>query len=176
MPASIPTLQTERLSLVPLQSGDAAVLHRIYQVEGVLRYFPDTRPPALERVQRFVTRQLDHWEKYGCGNWGILPAGENEIVGWAGLQYVPELDETEVGYLLARPFWGKGYATEAACLSLEFGFARLGFDHIIALVHPENIASQRVLTKCRLNYVKTISLWGIELMQYRIEKISWGDS
>ncbi len=166
----IPTLKTERLSLVPFQRSDAVVLHRIYQTEGVLRYFPDTNPPSLERVQRSVDRNLAHWEQYGYGTWGIQPVSEAEIVGWAGLQYVPELDNTEVGYLLDRPFWGQGYATEAARLSLQFAFERLGFDHVIALVHPENIASQRVLEKCGMGYVKTIPLWGIQLMQYRIER------
>ena len=165
---NIPTLQTGPLSLRPLQEADAATLHRIYQAEGVLRYFPNTLPPPLEKLQRFVTGQQAHWEKYGYGNWGILPAGEREIVGWAGLQYLPELDETEVGFLLDRPFWGKGYATLAARAALRFGFEHFDFDHLIALVHPENIASQRVIEKCGMLYIETIPLWGIELRRYRL--------
>ena len=84
--------------------------------------FQTPTPPPLEKVQRFLAGQQAHWEKYGYGNWGILPEGEKEIVGWAGLQFLPELNETEVGFLLDRPFWGKGYATEAALASLNFGF------------------------------------------------------
>jgi len=98
-----------------------------------------------------------------------VPDGEVEIIGWAGLQFLPELDETEVGFLLDRPFWGKGYATEAALASLEFGFEHFGLDHIIALVHPENLASRRVIEKCGMSYTETLSLWGIELMRYRTE-------
>jgi len=166
----IPTLHTERLTLAPFRPEDAAALHRIYGVEGVLQYFPDPNPPPLERVRRSVALHLEHWGKYGYGNWGILPAGETALVGWAGLQYVPELEETEVGYLLDRPFWGKGYATEAARASIRFGFEQIGLEHLIALVHPENIASQRVLEKCGLVYEKTIPLWGIQLRLYRIQK------
>ncbi len=87
-----------------------------------------------------------------------------------GLQYLPELDETEVGFLLDRPFWGKGYATEAALASLHFGFENIQLDHIIALVHPDNLASRRVIQKCGMKYVDTLPLWGIELMRHRVDK------
>jgi RimJ/RimL family protein N-acetyltransferase len=162
----IPTLQTGPLTLCPLQPTDAAILHRIYQSEGVLRYFPNPNPPLLEGVKRFLANQQAHWEKYGYGNWGILPEGEKEIAGWAGLQFLPELNETEVGFLLDRPFWGKGYATAAAHLALDFGFEERRLDHLIALVHPDNLASRRVIEKCGLIYVGTLSLWGMNLMRY----------
>lgn len=162
----IPTITTDRLTLRPLQPEDALTLHRIYQTEGVLRYFPNPNPPTIENVEHFMVGQQQHWEAYGHGNWGIVPDDEEEIIGWAGLQFLPELNETEVGYLLDKPFWGKGYATEAARASLQFGFDQFTFSKLIALVHPENIASQHVLEKCSMNYVKTIRLWGIDLMEY----------
>jgi len=167
MNTQFPSIQTPHLTLCRLQPADAVVLHRIYHSEGVLRYFPYPTPPPLEKVQRLIAAHQAHWEKYGYGNWGILPVGEKEIVGWAGLQFLPELNETEVGYLLDRPFWGKGYATEAALASLNFGFERFDLDHIIALVHPDNLASRRVIEKCGMIYVETLSLWGIELMRHR---------
>lgn len=161
-------VRTTRLLLRPLEPTDAEALHRIYQYDGVLRYFPNPNPPALERVQRFVNNQQAHWEKYGYGNWGVLLEGEAEIVGWAGLQFLPELDKTEVGFLLEPRCWGKGYATEAARASLKFAFERTGLDHVIALVHPANIASRRVIEKCGMEYVETTFLWGIDLMRFRI--------
>jgi len=162
-----PSIRTSRLALRPLQAADAAVLHRIYQSDGVLRYFPVPSPPSPEHLQRFVAGQQAHWEKHGYGHWGLLPQGEGEIIGWAGLQYLPELDETEVGFLLDRPFWGQGYGTEAALASLHFGFQHLYLDHIIALVHPDNLASRHVIEKCGMAYVDTLSLWGMELMRHR---------
>lgn len=149
-----------------MQPTDTEVLYRIYQTEGVLRYFPNPSPPPLEKVQYFVASQQAHWESYGYGNWGVLPNGENEIVGWAGLQFLPELKETEVGFLLDRPFWGKGYATEAALASLSFGFNNFNLDHIIALVHPNNLASRCVIDKCGMVYMNSLSLWGMGLMRY----------
>jgi ribosomal-protein-alanine N-acetyltransferase len=170
MNTEIPAVRTARLILRPLQPEEAEVLYRIYQSEGVLRYFPSTDPPPLEKVLRFIVGQEEHWEKYGYGNWGIQPDGGEAIIGWAGLQSLPELDETEVGFLLDRPWWGNGYATEAAQASIKFGFENFSLDHIIALVHPENLASQRVIEKCGLVYQETLPLWGIELKRYWIEK------
>jgi RimJ/RimL family protein N-acetyltransferase len=164
------TVRTLRLTLRPLRSRDADVLHRIYQAEGVLRYFPNPLAPPIEKVERFITLQQAHWHKHGFGNWGLLPDGETEIIGWAGLQYLPELDETEVGFLLARPFWGRGYATEAAQAALQLGFTDLCLNYIIALVHPDNLASQRVIEKCGMAYQNTIRLWGIDLMRFRISR------
>ena len=164
------TLHTARLALRPLKESDAAVLYRIYQSPGLLQYFPNPHPPSLDKVQRFISGQHEHWQQYGYGDWGILPEGENEIAGWAGLQFLPELNETEVGFVLDRPFWGLGYATEAAIASLRFGFENASLGYIIALVHPENVASIRVIEKCKMGYVDCIKLWGIELRRYQITR------
>lgn len=165
--SELPILITANLTLRQIADSDVATLHRIYQSEGVLRYFPNPTPPPLDRVQHFVAAQQKHWEKYGYGNWGVFLEGQQAIIGWAGLQYLPELDETEVGFLLDKPFWGKGYATEAALEAIAFGFQHFNFDHMIALVHPENMASRRVIEKCGMRYVDTLLLWGIELMRHR---------
>jgi [ribosomal protein S5]-alanine N-acetyltransferase len=164
-----PFLTTPRLNLRPLESADARTLHDIQQMEGVLKYFPNPSPPLLEKVENFIIGQKEHWAAHGYGNWGILPYGEKEIIGWAGLQYLPELDETEVGFLLSPPTWGKGYATEAARASLQFGFERFDLDHIVALVHPDNRASRRVIQKCGMTYLETLHLWGIDLMRHRLD-------
>ncbi len=150
----------------PFKSEDALRLHSIYQEKDVLKYFPGSSSPSLEQVESFVSRQYTHWQEHSYGNWAIVPAGATEIIGWAGLQYLPELDETEVGFLLAKPFWGHGFATEAARLSIQFGFERFKLAHIIALVHPENYASLAVVRKCGFIYEETIVLWGIDLMRH----------
>jgi ribosomal-protein-alanine N-acetyltransferase len=166
----IPTLHTERLTLRPFCPEDTQTLFAINQQEGVLQYFPNPQPPRMDQVQRFVQHLTGHWEKHGYGNWAVTCKGEQEMIGWTGLEYLTELDETEVGFLFARLAWGQGFATEAAQASLHFAFEQCRLDHIIALVHPDNLASRRVLEKCGLTYVETLPLWGLDLMRYRIEK------
>jgi [ribosomal protein S5]-alanine N-acetyltransferase len=166
----IHTLHTPRLVLRSLIQSDTPILHSIYQVEGVLRYFPNPVPPLLERVEQFVDGQQAHWEKYGYGNWGIVFSGETKLIGWAGLQFLAETGETEVGYLLGRPFWGKGYAAEAARASLQFGFDHFNFEEIIALVHPDNAASLKVAAKCGLIPVERKTYWGIEMVRHVLKR------
>ncbi len=170
MTLEIPTIQTARLTLRPLLPEDAESLHHIYLSEGVLRYFPNPIPPPLDKVERFIAGQSEHWEHYGYGDWAVVLSSGQMMIGWAGLQYLPELGETEVGFLFNRPYWGKGYATEAALAALSFGFERLSLEQIIALVHPGNLASRRVIEKCGLRHKENITLWGIELMRFRIER------
>lgn len=166
----IPTLRTPRLILRPFQSSDAAELCRIQQIESVLRYFPNPVPPPLERVERYLAGQQAHWEQYGYGNWAVEPDKSGRFAGWAGLQYLPETNEIEVGYLLDPAVWGKGYATEAARASLQWGFDHFPFPEIIALVHPENTASLRVAAKCGLIPVERKVYWGLELVRHTVTR------
>jgi [ribosomal protein S5]-alanine N-acetyltransferase len=121
-------------------------------------------------VERFIVGQGAHWKAYDYGDWGIVPIGEMDIIGWAGLQFLPETDETEVGYLLNKPFWGRGYATEATRASLQFGFEHFDFPEIIALVHPDNTASLKVAAKCGLTIVEHKEYWGIEMVRHTLKK------
>jgi ribosomal-protein-alanine N-acetyltransferase len=166
----IPTLHTPRLTLRPFRPADAAELERIQRLSGVLRYFPNPVAPPLEKVERFVAYQQAHWEKYAYGNWAVEPDESGRFAGWVGLQFLPETNETEVGYLLDPAVWGKGYATEAARASLQFGFERFAFPEIIALVHPDNTASLRVAAKCGLVALERKVYWGLELIRHTVTR------
>ena len=167
---SIPTLETPRLILRAFTADDAEPLHRILGEEGVLRYFPSPDPPSLDRVQKFIARQLAHWQEHGLGWWAVVPRGGEELIGWNGLQFLPETKEVEVGYLLSTPFWGQGLAVEGARISLQFGFETLGLESIIALVHPENQASIRVTEKLGMSWTDRTHYFGMEVFRYLINR------
>jgi len=165
---------TERLILRAFRKDDVEPLVHILAEEGVLRYFPNTTPPPLERVQRLVSGQIDHWGEHGYGWWAVeLRARDEPLIGWAGLTYLPETDETEVAYLLGKPFWGRGLATEAARASLRYGFEDLGIETIVGIVHPDNLASQRVLAKAGLTYVERAHYFGMDVLRYAAERSAW---
>lgn len=166
---SIPTFETGRLTLRPFVPADAHPLHQILAVEGVLRYYPTTDPPDLERVKRLVERQLEHWSEHGYGWWAVEDTLGGELIGWSGLQYLPETDEIEIGYLLARPFWGRGLATEGARVGIHFGFETLQIPEIIGITHPENVASQHVLEKIGLVFLEEAEYFGMACYKYLAE-------
>ena len=124
----------------------------------------------MERVQRIIENQLTHWDEHHIGWWAVVPQGGTELIGWNGLQYLPETDEVEVGYLLSRQFWGRGYATEGAKASIQFGFESFNFGEIIGLTHPENIASQNVLKKCGMRFIEQKEYFGMQLFRYMLSK------
>ena len=161
-------ITTKSLKMRLLTLEDAPDLFAVYQTKDVLKYFPNPNPPPLPKLERFIAQQQAHWEQYGYGNWGVTRVTDpkSTIIGWTGLQYVSELGETEVGYLFGQPYWGKGYATEAVQAALKFGYDQCSLDHIIALIHADNLGSRRVAAKCGLEYQNTLDLWGMRLMRH----------
>jgi len=113
-----------------------------------------------------IAGQLAHWEKYGYGWWATLLRSDHTFIGWSGLQFLPETDETEIAYLLDPDFWGQGLATEAAKAGLRYGLDELGMETIVAIVHPENAASRRVIDKLGLSFVAQKPYFGMECCRY----------
>jgi RimJ/RimL family protein N-acetyltransferase len=171
---SIPTLITARLTLRAFTEADIDPLQRILSEEGVLRYFPRTDPPDRDRVERLIGHQLRQWEEHGCGWWAVELRSQNGLIGWNGLQFLPETGETEVGYLLGKPFWGQGLATEGARASLQYGFEHFDLETIIGITHPENIASQRVLEKLGLSLTGPARYFDMDCLRFSIERSSFG--
>jgi ribosomal-protein-alanine N-acetyltransferase len=158
--------------LRPFVEPDVDPLHRVMSDPEVLRYFPSPNPPARDQIERLIEFQLKHWDQHGYGWWAVCATDlpEAPLIGWAGLQYLPETDETEVGYLLDKGHWGRGLATEAARSSVRFGFDDLGIEAIVGIVHPENVASQRVLEKAGLVYVERAHYFGMDVYRYLITR------
>ncbi len=161
-----PILETSHLVLRPWSLDDSQGLFRILQEPGILNYFPSTEY-TLEKTRGYITHQLGHWQERGCGHWAVTLKEDLSLVGWDGLEFLPETDENEIAYLLSHRVWGHGFATEAAQAALKYGFETAGLTEIIGLVHPENRSSIRVLEKCGLSFVDRKMYWGLEMCRYR---------
>lgn len=167
---NIPTITTTRLVLRPFHDEDAAPLHHILAVKDFLRYFPIPAAPALERVEKYIESQLQHWQDHKYGRWAVQKKGAEDLIGWNGLQYLPDTDEIEIGYILAKPFWNQGLTTEAAVEGLRFAFEVLKLEEIVAIVHPENRASQRVTEKLGMRFTKQAEYFGMQAFRYTIDR------
>jgi RimJ/RimL family protein N-acetyltransferase len=166
----VPTITTQRLTLRGFQESDAGPLHRLMDDPEVMRYFPDPNPPAKEQGERLVGKQIKHWEVYGYGWWAVELPETGELIGWNGLQFLPETDETEIGYLLGRAYWGQGLATEGGLAGMAYGFRTLGLGRIVGIVHPENLPSQRVLEKLGLSLTGPARYFGMDCLHYAAER------
>jgi [ribosomal protein S5]-alanine N-acetyltransferase len=165
---TIPTLETPDLILRPWKVEDAELLFQILQEPDILQYFPPAKF-TLEKTHRYINHQLNHWQERGYGHWAVSLKEDGRLVGWDGLEYLPETDENEVAYLLSHQAWGRGLATQAARAAVKFGLETFELKEIIGLVHPENIGSIHVLEKCGLTFVDRKTYWGLEMCRYRID-------
>lgn len=100
-------------------------------------------------------------------------AQEQKLIGWCGLNFLSETNDVELKYLLSKDHWGKGLATEAAGISLRYGFEQAELEQIIGIVHPENIASQRVLEKVGMAFLDRVHYFGMDCYRYIIDKDSY---
>lgn len=165
----ISTLTTKNLILRAYTDEDVKSMYQILRGKDVLQYFPSSNPPTQERVQKMIHFLLNHWEKYGYGLWAVEDKESGTLIGRCGLQYIAETDETEIDFILAPEFWGCGLATEAGQASLQFGFEVLNVKEVVGIVHPENLASQRVLEKLGLERIELTEYFGMECYRYLIE-------
>ncbi len=163
-------ITTERLILRPLKESDATIFHQLLAEDGVLRYFPKSDPPPLASVQSLIANQAKHWAEHGYGLWGVELRQDGRFMGRSGLQWLPDTQEIEIDFLLGRPFWGKGYGSEAGRAGLKFGFEEVGAKSIVGIVHPENEASIGLLEKLRLKLTRRTEYFGMDVYRYEIQR------
>lgn len=144
--------ETERLAFRQFVADDLPQLIEQRSDPEVNRYLGGTKlqnPAALaERIKFYI----DCYERYGFGMCAMLWKPSGEMIGSAGIQPLADTGEIEVGYSIIKPFWGRGLGTEAARGWLRFGFEKAGLDRIVAVADKENIASQRVMEKCGMQF------------------------
>lgn len=171
---NIPTLQTPRLILRAFSEDDALPMHRILSGKGVLRYFPTTDPPPLDRVHKMILNILKHWEKRGYGLWAVESRATGELMGRCGLQLIPDTNEVEIDFILGSSLWGQGYATEAGQAAMHYGFETLSTNTVVGIVHPQNKASQRVLEKLGMARTRQAVYFGMDCFRYAMEQAAYG--
>ncbi len=148
-PGQVPELVTARLRLRAVRPvHDAPALLRMFSDPEVTRYHPMPTLATLAEAQDALERLVERFTAREMIRWAILEAGHDELIGSVGLLRIdPAHLRGELGYDLARPWWGQGLVPEAAAAVVDFGFFVLGLHRIEAGTLPENHASAQVLSK-----------------------------
>jgi RimJ/RimL family protein N-acetyltransferase len=173
MTLTVPTLTTDRLLLRGFQPDDQEPLAAIQGDPEVLRYVGDGQPLSPAASWRSLAMHIGHWHLRGYGNWAVVERASGRMIGRAGLWYPQGWPGLEVGWLLARDQWGKGYATEAARAVVQHAFTALGADHLISIIRPANVASIRVAEKIGETYERTTRINGREAAIYGLDRAAW---
>jgi len=141
-------LETERLVLREWTLADAAALFEICADAEVMLYLGTGKPyKTIDEAEKFLQWATEYQKQNGFCRWAVVEKSSGKVIGSCGFAHPHGTPEVELGYLLDRAAWGKGFATEAARACLNYGFEKLGFREIIAITDLENTASQRVLEK-----------------------------
>ena len=137
-------LETERIYLRQLTQEDHAALCSLLQDAEVMYAYEHAF--SAEEVQEWLDRQLTRYQEDGIGLWAIISKETGEFLGQCGLtwQETDQGRELEVGYLLKKAYWHKGYATEAAKACKDYAFYVLGKNRVTAIIRDNNLPSQRV--------------------------------
>ena len=143
-----PILETPRLVLREPRRGDAQPLLTAWSDAESVRYFGTgplaTKSQALEELRGFRNQTMS-----GEGiRWILTERDRDEYIGDVGFfDFAPEHSRAEIGFLLARPHWGRGYMSEALDAVLEYGFTVARLHRVEALVDPRNSACLQLLER-----------------------------
>lgn len=147
-------IETERLLLRKITLDDKEDLFKLHSHPDVQIYTGEPVVESIEEMEQAIRTRADDYEKYGYGRWATFLKDGMQFVGWAGLAYLPEFDEIDLGYRFLPEYWGLGIATEASRAILTYGFDSLNIRKIIAIALKENKASIRVMEKVGMEFDK----------------------
>jgi RimJ/RimL family protein N-acetyltransferase len=152
------TIETPRLYLRPPIMDDAVSIFEQYgQDREVTRYLPWKPHQRLDDTNDFLRRCLSAWETGSAFPWAITQKDDNQLIGMIELRIRDH--KADLGYVLARGYWNKGYMTEATKAVVDWALAQKEIYRVWAVCDVENIASARVLEKTGMKYEGLLRRW-----------------
>lgn len=166
-------ISTERLDLRIVTLEDAPFFFELYNSPTFIQFIGDRNLKTVEDAANYIkNRFLPQIEKLGYGNYLIIRKEDGAKVGAVGIFQREGLEVHDIGFSFLEEFQGKGYGFEAASKLLEKAFSDFGCTKISAITSKENVASQTLIKKLGLQYLKMVKLPDDpeELLYYEIEK------
>lgn len=160
MPTMPRELGTDRLLLRQFTDDDLDAFAAIQADPIAARYIGDGAPTDHETSWRLMAMFLGHWTLRGHGQYAVEERATGAFVGRVGLWYPEGWPGLEIGWLIGRDRWGRGYATEAAQAVARAAFSQLGVERLISVIRPDNAASIQVARKLGAVHDDTIDLQG----------------
>lgn len=167
-------METERLILRQFRESDLDAFAEICANPEVMRFIGEFKPLDRMSTWRIIATHLGHWQLRGYGMWAVEEKATGKLVGRVGLWNPEGWPELEVGWMLDRAYWGRGFASEAGRASIDAAFRTLGVNHLISIIHPENAASMRVAERVGETFERTWTFHGLELQIYGLSRSQEG--
>lgn len=166
-----PILTTERLRLRMFVDEDFDQYAAIHMDPDVTRFTARVQFTRMD-AWRHMAMILGHWVLRGYGMWAVEEAATGKLVGRVGFHNPDGWPAFELGWTIGKPWWGKGYASEAAKRCLKYAFEDMGREHVISLIDPENTSSIRVAERIGEKVEGDVEVGGHRLLIYGISRMS----
>ncbi len=148
-------IETERLILRPYEARDRAALRAQCDDPEVMRFLLPVEDDAA--LDAMIDRMNNYLRDHGFTFWTVERRGDGAILGMCGFKPgapgTPIADELEIGWRLARDYWGQGYAREAAQASLDWAWANTGARDVAAITVPANAASRGLMERLGMRHI-----------------------
>lgn len=163
-------IETERLILRPTRLDDLQLYQTLFQDLDVVRYLPGGEPYSSDYITNYVTQKLAHWET-GFGTFTVvLKENPNTLVGYAGVEQLPDSHFHDIRYGFLPKFQGFGFATEAARAALEFVFENGFVEEVFGVAVVDNLASICILQKLAMTPSSSVLYESDDLVTFSIKK------
>ncbi len=139
----------------------------------VMRHLGDGKALSRWDAWRQMAMILGHWELRGYGLWAVEERATGALIGRVGFFEPEGWPGFELGWMLRRASWGRGYATEGARRALAHAFTEMGRPHVISLIRPANQPSIRVAERLGETLEGRADLFGHEALVYGIDRAAW---
>ncbi|HEY3566644.1 MAG TPA: GNAT family N-acetyltransferase [Thermoanaerobaculia bacterium] len=150
-------LETERLILRRMSTGDADFILGLLNEPSFLRFIGDRGVRTLEDARAYILKgPVDMYERLGFGLYITELKGEGVPIGMCGLIKRDFLEDVDIGFALLPGFWGQGYAREAAAAVMEHATGALGLKRLVAITNPDNQSSIGLLEKLGFRFDRMI--------------------
>ena len=159
-------LETSRLTIDHLRSGDLVDLHRMDTDLSVRRYI-DGKASSLEKTKEYLSENIISYRENGYGRYAVRDKHTNKFLGISG--FLNESYGLDFGYRFLPSCWGKGIATEAALTVIKKGISDDLREQVVGIVLPDNIASVSVLLKVGFKWKENLEIFGFNVEKYTLQ-------
>ena len=166
---NIPTFETERLLLRELRAEDLDDYARMSADADTMQYLGSGQTLDRAGAWRTLAFFLGHWQMNGFGMWAVVEKASGRFLGRVGFHQPEGWHGFEIGWMIDREQWGRGFATEAAKACLGRAVPDYNQRHVISLIHPDNAPSIRVAEKIGESPEGEITLNDVRVLVYGIE-------